>query len=184
MRSRNCWKRARGSTAALPEAPRLLPLACAAVALVAGTAAHGQVFSANSGDFVVGAELCVTILSDGHDPATFLGDAGWEERGTNPIGTSYIHEDYGVQIIVSQLLGTPSCQVDGYLADEKSRDELDEMIEASLSEHFGERLQNVHRDETVPGAGYLVDQTLGALSFEQRAAGLSTRFTSMNLPEN
>lgn len=42
MRSRNCWWRARRLMAALLKTLRLLPYTCAVLALVAGTAAHGQ----------------------------------------------------------------------------------------------------------------------------------------------
>ena len=154
------------------------------LAVTAGTAAHGQDLRANAEDFVIGADLCMTLLHEGANPADFLEAAGWVRRGSNPVGTSYIHGEYGVQIITSQMLGTPSCQVDGYLNDAATRDDLDEMIESRLSEHFGDKLNPVYRHETVPGAGFMVEQALAALSFEDRTLGLSTRFTAMIVPEN
>ena len=130
-------------------------------------------------DFASAAEECIAALSADGDISGSLPTSGWREAGANPIGKRYTHEGSRVAIFTSAMMGSPSCVVDGYLK-KGEREGLGEVIEASLSATYGDRLK-VTRSPF--GTSFVVGDVMAILSFETRSGGLSTRITAMSMAE-
>lgn len=155
-----------------PSAFALCALAFAAPALAGEKTAGGD-------EFAMAAEACIDGLAQGANLADSVTKAGWKETGKNPFGTRYKHDGTSLAIVTSDMMGSPTCVVDGY-SKQGERDGLDETIEARLAARFADQL-TVNRSG--PGAGFVVGDVIAILSFENRSGGLSTRITAMSMAD-
>ena len=155
------------------------PHVLAVMALLVSTPVIAGEKTGASADFAGATAACVAALGTQPDSAGKLVEAGWQQVGANPIGKKYAREGTPVAIIMSDAFGSATCVVDGYL-DKKGKDGLDEVIEANLSQTYGDALK-ANRNEF--GTGFVVGDVMAILSFENRSGGLSTRITAMSMAD-
>ncbi|HEX6375178.1 MAG TPA: hypothetical protein VFZ91_05615 [Allosphingosinicella sp.] len=135
-------------------------------------------------EIAAAASACMASLGKkGIDPAAMT-RAGWPLA--EMLGEAHIHTRDGSNVrVVTTAMGGGQCIVDAYGERGDSFDAIRDAIGARLRARFGAqaKLGSATGDTGAfsRGQGFLVGKRIGILSSEQRADGLSIRFTAMSI---